>query len=87
MEDNVTLYQKLDTLEALEWKRNSTFGNLDAIKMDSNFAMLMCSLVFAVSWVIYITYYNSRLVALIITKTMNRFFISEGYCKIGTYAP
>ncbi|KAJ8916684.1 hypothetical protein NQ315_000329 [Exocentrus adspersus] len=58
--------------------------NLENLKMDSNFAMLLCSLVFAVAWVIYITYYNSRLVGYIITKIMNRFFISEGYFKIGS---
>jgi hypothetical protein len=77
MEDNTTRY-------ASEWKTNSTFGNLEDIKMDSNFAMLMCSLVFAVFWVIYITYYNSRVVGFVITKTMNRFFIGEGYFKIGS---
>ena len=73
-----------DQAKTLEWNSNSTFGNLEDIKMDSNFAMLLCSLVFAVIWVIYITYYNSRLVGFVITKTMNRFFIGEGYFKIGT---
>ncbi|XP_063925143.1 bridge-like lipid transfer protein family member 1 isoform X3 [Zophobas morio] len=73
-----------DQAKTLEWNSNSTFGNLEDIKMDSNFAMLLCSLVFAVIWVIYITYYNSRLVGFVITKTMNRFFIGEGYFKIGS---
>lgn len=57
--------------------------NLENLKMDSNFAMLLCSLVFAVSWVIYITFYNSRVVGYIITKIANKFFISEGFFKIG----
>ncbi|RZC40208.1 hypothetical protein BDFB_007646, partial [Asbolus verrucosus] len=82
MEANITRY--FDEPETSKWKTNSTFGNLEDIKMDSNFAMLMCSLVFAVIWVIYITYYNSRVVGFIITKTVNRFFISEGYFKIGS---
>ncbi|CAG9815067.1 unnamed protein product [Phaedon cochleariae] len=58
--------------------------NLDDIKMDSNFAMLLCSLVFAVSWAIYITYYNSRVVGYIITKVANKLFIGEGYFRIGS---
>uniref|UniRef100_A0A6P7G1L5 Transmembrane protein KIAA1109 homolog isoform X3 n=1 Tax=Diabrotica virgifera virgifera TaxID=50390 RepID=A0A6P7G1L5_DIAVI len=58
--------------------------NLEDIKMDSNFAMLLCSLVFAVSWVIYITYYNSRVMGYIITKVVNKLFIGEGYFKIGS---
>lgn len=61
----------------------STHINLEDIKMDTNFAMLLCSLIFAMSWVIYITYYNSRLVGYIITKIVNRLFIRDGYFKIG----
>lgn len=53
------------------------------LKMDSNFAMLLCSLVFAIGWVVYITYYNSRVVGYIITKIINRLFIRDGYFKIG----
>lgn len=70
--------------EASHW--NITNGlNLDDIKMDSNFAFLLCSLISAVSWVIYITYYNSRLAGYIITKVANRLFVSDGYFKIGTH--
>lgn len=84
MESDLFINTSFDEPETSKWNANSsTFGNLDDIKMDSNFAMLLCSLLFAVGWVIYITYYNSRLVAFIITKIMNRFFISEGYFKIG----
>ncbi|XP_044260636.1 transmembrane protein KIAA1109 homolog isoform X4 [Tribolium madens] len=85
MESDPFINSTIDEPETSKWNANSsTFGNLDDIKMDSNFAMLLCSLLFAVGWVIYITYYNSRLVAFIITKIMNRFFISEGYFKIGS---
>nr|XP_022901618.1 uncharacterized protein KIAA1109 isoform X2 [Onthophagus taurus] len=70
------------------WGRNfsNNVVNLDDLKMDSNFAMLLCSLIFAIGWVIYITYYNSRLAGYIITKIVNRLFISkDGYFKIGSF--
>lgn len=53
--------------------------------MDSNFAMLLCSLVFAISWIVYITYYNSRLVGYIITKVVNKLFIKNGYFQMGKF--
>ncbi|KAG5893448.1 hypothetical protein JTB14_012167 [Gonioctena quinquepunctata] len=62
----------------------SNVSRIEDIKMDSNFAMLLCSLVCAVSWVIYITYYNSRILGYIITKTVNKMFIDEGFFKIGS---
>nr|CAI5864251.1 unnamed protein product [Callosobruchus analis] len=56
--------------------------NLNLDSLDSNFAILLCSLVFAVGWVIYITYYNSRVVAYIITQIVNKLFINDGFFKI-----
>ena len=64
---------------------NATHVNLEDLKMDSNFAMLLGSLVFAISWVIYITYYNSRLVGYIITKIVNKLLIRSGSFKIGAW--
>lgn len=58
--------------------------NISNTKMDTNFATLLCSLLFAISWVTYITYYNSRLVGYIVTKFVNKLYIKEGYFKIGT---
>ncbi|CAH1991192.1 unnamed protein product [Acanthoscelides obtectus] len=58
--------------------------NLNLDSLDSNFAILLSSLVFAVAWVIYITYYNSRVVAYIITQIVNKLFISDGFFKIGS---
>ncbi|XP_045469148.1 transmembrane protein KIAA1109 isoform X3 [Harmonia axyridis] len=73
--------------EAMSWGLNSTnHGTFKEIKMDSNFLMLLASLVFAVSWVVYIAYYNSRVFGYIITKIVNRLFISEGYFKIGSFS-
>lgn len=58
---------------------------LDDLKMDSNFIWLLCSLVSAISWIIYIVYYNSRVIGYILTKLLNRFVIRDGYVKIGIY--
>lgn len=56
---------------------------LDDLKMDSNFIWLLCSLVSAISWIVYIAYYNSRVAGYIITKLLNRFIIRDGYVKVG----
>lgn len=56
---------------------------LDDLKMDSNFIWLLCSLVSAISWIVYIAYYNSRVAGYIMTKLLNRFVIRNGYVKVG----
>lgn len=56
---------------------------LDDLKMDSNFIWLLCSLVSAIFWIIYIAYYNSRVTGYILTKLLNRFIIRDGYVKVG----
>lgn len=80
-------YTSLDYLEpeaeASKW--NISNHLINDIKMDSNFAMLLSSLIFAISWVIYVTYYNSRVVGYIIMKIVNRFFIGQGFFKIGSF--
>lgn len=52
------------------------------IPIDSNFAWLVISLFVAMVWVIYITYYNARVLGQILTRICNR-FIGEGYVNIG----
>lgn len=71
------------TPEMSAWNMSNAV-NID-IKMDSTFLTLLSSLAFAISWVTYITYYNSRLVGFIITKIVNRFLIKEGYFKLGSF--
>lgn len=56
---------------------------LDDLKMDSNFIWLLCSLVFAIFWIVYIAYYNSRVIGYILTRLLNRFVIRDGYVKVG----
>lgn len=68
--------------EASSWNISN---NLENLEMDSNFVWLLCSLISAISWVVYITYYNSRLAGYIITKCLNKFVIKNGYMKIGSF--
>lgn len=80
--DYSSTFKPLDHTEALPY--NGSHHHLEDIKMDSNFAMLLCSLVFAVAWVIYVTYYNSRLVGYIITKIVNKLFMgNKKFFRIG----
>ncbi|XP_034943286.1 transmembrane protein KIAA1109 homolog isoform X1 [Chelonus insularis] len=58
---------------------------LEDLKIDSNFIWLLCSLVSAISWIIYITYYNSRVIGYIITRLLNRFVVRDGYVKVGSF--
>lgn len=53
------------------------------IKMDSNFVWLLCSLVSAIAWIIYITYYNSRVLGCFVTKLINELFLRDGYMQVG----
>lgn len=60
--------------------------NLEDLKMDSNFVWLLCSLISAIFWLMYITYYNSRVAGYIITRVVNRLFITKtGFFKIGSF--
>ncbi len=47
----------------------------------TNFAIFMCSLICAMFWLTYITFFNSRLVGTIVTKIANR-FVKVGYVKV-----
>uniref|UniRef100_A0AAR5PXA5 Bridge-like lipid transfer protein family member 1 C-terminal domain-containing protein n=1 Tax=Dendroctonus ponderosae TaxID=77166 RepID=A0AAR5PXA5_DENPD len=78
-----TMSFNIETAEASKWNSTLHQVSLEDLKMDSNFLMLLFSLIFAVLWVIYITYYNSRILGYIITKVANK-FISEGYFRIGS---
>lgn len=47
----------------------------------ANFLLFMCSLVFGMVWITYITFFNSRLVGRILTRVANR-FVKEGHIKV-----
>ena len=61
-------------------------AQLRHITMDSNFAWLLCSLLSAMIWVIYITYYHSRVLGFVLTRILNRnLFLKQGYMHVGEY--
>ncbi len=37
-------------------------------------------------WVSYITFYNSRVFGFIVSRIVNRFFLKNGYFKIGSFS-
>lgn len=54
------------------------------IDPSTNFLLFLCSLMFAMFWVTYITFYNSRLVGSITTNIANRILQSSHFYP-GTY--
>lgn len=71
--------------QAAQWN----YGNishhipLESLQMDSNMAWLLCSLLVSMCWVIYISFYNSRVVGYFVTKLVNRLSMKGAYFKIG----
>ncbi|KAJ8666820.1 hypothetical protein QAD02_008482 [Eretmocerus hayati] len=59
--------------------------NFKDLAMDRDLMWLLCSLVSAISWVIYITYYNSRILGYILTKLLNRFTGRYTFIKVGSF--
>ncbi|XP_039950493.1 transmembrane protein KIAA1109 isoform X2 [Bactrocera tryoni] len=71
--------------EAGTWN-NTSHIPLENMKIDAPMIWLLCSLLTSITWVTYITFYNSRLVGVFITKIVNRWFIKGAYFKIGSVA-
>lgn len=61
----------------------NTTAPLEKLPLDSNFAWLLCALLTATAWVIYITFYNARVLGFLLTKILNR-FVGKAYLKIGS---
>ena len=58
-----------------------------SVQWATNFALFLCSLVFAMFWVTYITFFNSQLVGSVTTHLANKFLpkiVSCSYVKIGS---
>lgn len=85
MESKDMIYDKSINIMETTSTWNLTNGPLDEFKMDNNFAMLLFSLISGMMWVIYITYYNSRVTAYIVTRLLTRFYVTKGYLSIGKY--
>ncbi|XP_037098160.1 transmembrane protein KIAA1109 homolog isoform X2 [Syngnathus acus] len=64
-----------------------TFGDLDnfLIKRNSNFIWLLVATILSCGWIIYLTYYNSRNIGLILTHIINRLY-KDGYIRIGSFS-
>ncbi|XP_050361994.1 transmembrane protein KIAA1109 homolog isoform X3 [Nymphalis io] len=65
------------------WNFSST--DFAEITMDRNFAMLLVSLTSAILWIVYITYYNSRVLGYILTRLINKFYFQDENFKIGSF--
>lgn len=78
-------FTTISNMDAQQLPMNGSHINLDDFKMDSNFAWLLCSLVSTMAWVIYISYYNSRVIGYFITRLLNHLFIREGYMHVGKF--
>ncbi|XP_010780185.1 uncharacterized protein KIAA1109-like [Notothenia coriiceps] len=53
-------------------------------KHDSNFIWLLVATILSCGWIIYLTYYNSRNIGLILTLIINRLY-KDGYIHIGEF--
>lgn len=81
--DTPVIYNTVSGMEDSYW--NITNVHLDDFKMDSNFVSMLFSLISGMIWVIYITYYNSRVTAYIVTRLLTKFYATKGYLSIGEY--
>jgi hypothetical protein len=45
---------------------------------------LLISICAAIAWIVYLTYYNSRVIGLILTAIINR-FVKFGYVRVGKF--
>lgn len=46
--------------------------------------LFFLSLLSAITWVVYITFYNSRVIGYFVTKLVSRLYIKSAYLKIGS---
>ena len=57
---------------------------VDLWNNNTNFTLFLLSLVCAISWIVYITFYSSRVTGVVLTKIANR-FVKNGCVKIGKF--
>uniref|UniRef100_H2RRI5 Bridge-like lipid transfer protein family member 1 N-terminal domain-containing protein n=1 Tax=Takifugu rubripes TaxID=31033 RepID=H2RRI5_TAKRU len=64
-----------------------SFVDLDDFltKHDSNFIWLLIATILSCGWIIYLTYYNSRNIGLILTLVINRLY-KDGYIHLGSFS-
>ncbi|XP_075992780.1 bridge-like lipid transfer protein family member 1 [Anticarsia gemmatalis] len=73
----------VDDPVAQRWNTSSI--DFSDLPMDRNFALLLVSLISAILWIVYITYYNSRVLGYILTRLINKFYFQDDNFKIGSF--
>lgn len=69
-------------LDSLNFDNMTSIDDVVEKLMDSDLLTFFFSLFCTIVWVVYITFYSSRITGLLVTKVVNRFF-KDGYVKIG----
>uniref|UniRef100_A0A671N7B5 Bridge-like lipid transfer protein family member 1 N-terminal domain-containing protein n=1 Tax=Sinocyclocheilus anshuiensis TaxID=1608454 RepID=A0A671N7B5_9TELE len=71
-------------------KANTSFPSYNELddyltRRNSNFVLLLVATITSCGWIIYLTYYNSRNIGLILTLIINRLY-KNGYIHIGSFS-
>ncbi|XP_052427767.1 bridge-like lipid transfer protein family member 1 isoform X4 [Carassius gibelio] len=71
-------------------KANTSFPSYNELddylnKHNSNFVWLLVATIMSCGWIIYLTYYNSRNIGLVLTLIINRLY-KNGYIHIGSFS-
>uniref|UniRef100_A0A8C1DHH6 KIAA1109 n=1 Tax=Cyprinus carpio carpio TaxID=630221 RepID=A0A8C1DHH6_CYPCA len=71
-------------------KTNTSFPSYNELddyltRRNSNFVWLLVATIMSCGWIIYLTYYNSRNIGLILTLIINRLY-KNGYIHIGSFS-
>lgn len=75
----------LDSTNETHLSGNATIGQIiTEMKMDIHMFWLMFSLASSILWLIYITFYNSRLIGLILTKLVTRMYFKGDHFRVGS---
>lgn len=69
-------------LDSLNFDNMTSIDDVVEKLMDSDLLTFFFSLFCSIVWVVYITFYSSRITGLLVTKVVNRVF-KDGYIKIG----
>ncbi|XP_052469363.1 transmembrane protein KIAA1109 homolog isoform X7 [Carassius gibelio] len=71
-------------------KANNSFPSFNELddyltRRNSNFVWLLVATIMSCGWIIYLTYYNSRNIGLVLTLIINRLY-KNGYIHIGSFS-
>lgn len=77
--------EKLRNISGILQNRFPEIDFVDIPSTSANFLLFMCSLVFGIFWITYITFFNSRVVGKILTKIANSFLNTGGHIKVDIF--